>query len=37
MTAVVVALHLIGWGTLVFIVDPARLSLGGKALVSASG
>jgi high-affinity nickel-transport protein len=31
MLAVIVALHLIGWITLVFIVDPARLSLGGKA------
>jgi high-affinity nickel-transport protein len=31
MQAVIVALHLIGWITLVFIVDPARLSLGGKA------
>jgi high-affinity nickel-transport protein len=31
MAAVIVALHLIGWITLVLIVDPARLSLGGKA------
>ena len=31
MIAVIVALHLVGWITLVFIVDPARLSLGGKA------
>src|ERR1700753_1273374 len=31
MLAVIVALHLIGWMTLVFIVDPARLTLGGKA------
>jgi high-affinity nickel-transport protein len=31
MLAVIAALHLIGWITLVFIVDPARLSLGGKA------
>ncbi len=31
MVAVLVGLHLIGWMTLVFIVDPARLSLGGKA------
>jgi high-affinity nickel-transport protein len=31
MLAVIVALHLIGWVTLVWIVDPARLSLGGKA------
>jgi nickel/cobalt transporter (NiCoT) family protein len=30
MLAVIVALHLVGWITLVFIVDPARLSLGGK-------
>jgi nickel/cobalt transporter (NiCoT) family protein len=31
MLAVIVALHLVGWITLVLIVDPARLSLGGKA------
>jgi nickel/cobalt transporter (NiCoT) family protein len=31
MLAVIFALHLVGWMTLVFIVDPARLSLGGKA------
>ena len=31
MLAVIVALHLVGWITLVFIVDPERLSLGGKA------
>jgi high-affinity nickel-transport protein len=31
MLTVIVALHLVGWMTLVFIVDPARLSLGGKA------
>jgi high-affinity nickel-transport protein len=31
MLTVIVALHLIGWMTLVFIVDPARFSLGGKA------
>ncbi|HSS24980.1 MAG TPA: HoxN/HupN/NixA family nickel/cobalt transporter [Mycobacterium sp.] len=30
MLTVVIALHLVGWITLVFIVDPARLSLGGK-------
>ncbi len=30
MFGVIVALHLIGWITLVFVVDPARLSLGGK-------
>ena len=31
MLAVIVALHLVGWITLVCIADPARLSLGGKA------
>jgi high-affinity nickel-transport protein len=31
MLTVIVALHLVGWITLVFIVDPAQLSLGGKA------
>ena len=31
MITVIVALHLVGWITLVFVVDPARLSLGGKA------
>jgi high-affinity nickel-transport protein len=31
MMTVIVVLHLVGWITLVFIVDPARLSLGGKA------
>jgi nickel/cobalt transporter (NiCoT) family protein len=31
MLAVIVALHLVGWITLVLIVDPAQLSLGGKA------
>jgi high-affinity nickel-transport protein len=31
MLTVIVVLHLVGWITLVFIVDPARLSLGGKA------
>jgi nickel/cobalt transporter (NiCoT) family protein len=31
MAAVIVALHLIGWITLICFVDPARLSLGGKA------
>ena len=31
MLTVTVTLHLVGWITLVFIVDPARLSLGGKA------
>ncbi|OSC42310.1 HoxN/HupN/NixA family nickel/cobalt transporter [Mycobacterium decipiens] len=31
MLAMIVALHLIGWLTLVLLVEPARLSLGGKA------
>ncbi|MEZ0352342.1 HoxN/HupN/NixA family nickel/cobalt transporter [Mycobacterium sp. pR1184] len=31
MVAVIVALHLIGWFTLLLIVEPARLSVGGKA------
>jgi nickel/cobalt transporter (NiCoT) family protein len=31
MFTVIVALHLVGWITLVLIVDPARLSLGGTA------
>ena len=31
MITVIVALHLVGWITLVFVVDPARLSLGSKA------
>ncbi|WP_231984944.1 HoxN/HupN/NixA family nickel/cobalt transporter [Mycobacterium sp. E796] len=31
MLAVIAALHVIGWGTLVLLVDPARISLGGKA------
>jgi nickel/cobalt transporter (NiCoT) family protein len=31
MAAVIIALHLIGWAILLCIVDPARLSLGGKA------
>jgi nickel/cobalt transporter (NiCoT) family protein len=31
MLAVIVALHLIGWFTLLLIVEPARLSVGGKA------
>ncbi|WP_239645652.1 HoxN/HupN/NixA family nickel/cobalt transporter [Mycobacterium sp. UM_CSW] len=31
MLAVIAALHVIGWGTLVLLVDPARLDLGGKA------
>ena len=31
MITVIVTLHLVGWITLVFVVDPARLSLGSKA------
>jgi len=31
MLAVIIALHLVGWITLVGFVDPAQLSLGGKA------
>src|ERR1700739_350353 len=31
MFAVIVALHVIGWGTLVLIVEPAHLSVGDKA------
>ncbi len=31
MVAVIVALHLVGWITLALIVDPERLTLGGKA------
>src|ERR1700740_3506451 len=31
MLTAIVALHLVGWLTLVFIVDPARFSLGSKA------
>ena len=31
MLTVIVVLHVVGWTTLVLIVDPARLSLGGKA------
>ncbi|WP_077098921.1 HoxN/HupN/NixA family nickel/cobalt transporter [Mycobacterium terramassiliense] len=31
MVAVIAALHLVGWITLVLIVDPERFSLGGKA------
>jgi nickel/cobalt transporter (NiCoT) family protein len=31
MFAVIIALHVIGWGTLVFIVEPAHLSVGDKA------
>lgn len=31
MLTVIIALHLVGWTTLVLIVDPARLSVGGKA------
>ena len=31
MLAVIVALHLVGWITLVYVVEPAQLSVGGKA------
>ncbi len=31
MTAVIIALHVIGWGTLVLVVEPAHLSVGDKA------
>jgi high-affinity nickel-transport protein len=31
MAAIIVALHLIGWGALVYVVDPGQYSLGGKA------
>jgi nickel/cobalt transporter (NiCoT) family protein len=31
MLAAIIALHLLGWVTLAYIVEPARLSLGGKA------
>lgn len=31
MLGLIIALHLIGWATLLLIVDPARLSVGGKA------
>ncbi len=31
MSVVIVGLHLLGWVTLVLIVDPAQLSIGGKA------
>lgn len=31
MLALIVALHLIGWATLLLLVEPARLSVGGKA------
>ena len=31
MFAVIVALHVIGWGTLVLVVEPAHLSVGDKA------
>src|SRR5271155_426626 len=31
MFAIIVALHVIGWGTLVLIVEPAHLSVGDKA------
>src|ERR1700746_2999572 len=31
MFAIIIALHVIGWGTLVLIVEPAHLSVGDKA------
>src|SRR6201986_2699369 len=31
MFAVIVALHVIGWGTLILVVEPAHLSIGDKA------
>ncbi|MDT5089173.1 MAG: nickel/cobalt transporter (NiCoT) family protein [Mycobacterium sp.] len=31
MFAIIIALHLIGWGTLVLVVEPAHLSIGDKA------
>ncbi|BBX39198.1 HoxN/HupN/NixA family nickel/cobalt transporter [Mycobacterium simiae] len=31
MLTLIVALHLVGWATLLLLVDPARLSVGGKA------
>jgi nickel/cobalt transporter (NiCoT) family protein len=31
MLAVIIALHAIGWGTLVFVVEPAHFSIGDKA------
>ncbi|MCV7028759.1 HoxN/HupN/NixA family nickel/cobalt transporter [Mycobacterium sherrisii] len=31
MLTAIVALHVVGWATLLFLVDPARLSVGGKA------
>jgi high-affinity nickel-transport protein len=31
MFAIIVALHVIGWGTLILVVDPAHLSIGDKA------
>ncbi|BBZ38520.1 HoxN/HupN/NixA family nickel/cobalt transporter [Mycobacterium conspicuum] len=37
MLAVIVGLHLVGWITLVWIVEPARLSLGGKAFGTGVG
>src|SRR6202142_4570283 len=30
--AIIVALHVIGWGTLILVGEPARLSVGDKAL-----
>src|ERR1700743_1513836 len=31
MFGIIIALHVIGWGTLLLVVEPAQLSLGGKA------
>ncbi len=31
MLGVVVGLHVLGWGTLIFVIEPAHLSVGGKA------
>ncbi|HEY6818653.1 MAG TPA: HoxN/HupN/NixA family nickel/cobalt transporter, partial [Mycobacterium sp.] len=31
MFAIIIALHVIGWGTLILVVEPAHLSIGDKA------
>ncbi len=31
MSAIIIALHVIGWGTLILVVEPAHLSIGDKA------
>src|ERR1700733_13017944 len=31
MFAIIVALHVIGWGTLILVIEPAHLSIGDKA------